>query len=142
MLRREHRSLVLACVVAIGCAGQRESRPTRSTHEQRCVVRITDHGTFVDGEPMSRADVVVFCKHASGGAVLVTEYQNAALEAERDATLAMLDHEGIRVYVQQPICYELGRDGCRPRAGATPVHPRREIVPAGPIQPKREIVGH
>lgn len=126
MLRRERRGLIeLACVLAIGCGGQRES--AREPSQARCVVRISERGTFVDGERMSRGDVVAHCKRAPGGAVLAAEYPSAAIESELEQTKSALDREGVRVYREGPICYEPGREGCRPRTPAR-IQPRREIA--------------
>jgi hypothetical protein len=130
MLRRERRGLsAIACVLALGCGGQHES--AREPSQDRCVVRISERGTFVDGERMSRADAVAHCKRAPGGAVLASEYPNAAIESELEQTKSALDREGVRVYRQGAICYEPGREGCRPRAPAPVIHtvqPRRELV--------------
>lgn len=56
---------IMAILFGVGCASYREPpaphRPVTS-NESRCTLRISHRGTFVDGEPMSRADAVKQCK--------------------------------------------------------------------------------
>ena len=119
--------LVLAVVgAAIGCA------PTHPTHaprsDARCTVRISERGTFVDGERTTQADAIARCKRAPGGAVLVVE--DDQLRAESDATRVALERERVRVYVLQPLCHEPQPLGCRPRAAPRPMSEsdRRRVV--------------
>lgn len=151
-------AVAIACVVLAACAGPpatpRAPNPSRGA---RCILRISHHGTFVDGEPMDRARAVAHCKRAPGGAVVVIEDtstrvwdpstrtmvapEEAAIRAAWDATRTALEREGVRIYVRGPLCHDPQRLGCRPQAPpASPPEPppsrRPERRPFGADTPR------
>jgi hypothetical protein len=146
----------MACLVAVACGGHSEPPTPRgplASPDLRCTLRISQRGVLVDGEPMSRADAVAYCKGTAGGAIVVIE-DNAATEwdakaramvviednatkAVWDETRAALQRERVRIYVRGPLCYDPRVLGCRPETTPEPrPEPRRRIVPARePLSP-------
>jgi hypothetical protein len=92
----------------------------------RCTLRISPRGTLVDGEPMSRAEAVAYCKRTAGGAIVVMEDNDAHQWTE---TRSALEREGVRIYVRGPLCYDPKPLGCRPRLKPEPRVESRRVLP-------------
>lgn len=146
------RGLVcVASLVALGCGGHRPppNRTPAAASDWRCVLRISPRGTVVDGEPMSRAAAVEYCKRAPGGAVVIIDHarrsvwsataddmvviEDSATKAAWDKTRSALEREGVRIYVRGPLCHDPRPLACRPISTTQPeTEPvRRPIRAAG-----------
>jgi hypothetical protein len=148
------RCALVGCLLVVGCASRHAPAPPAASSDWRCAVRITERGILVDGAPMSRVEAIARCKHAPGGAVVVIEHGSEtrwdpvldALVSIKSTTTqtvwaelrAELAHEGVRVYVRGPLCYELDPLGCRPRLPPerAPAPPKPQALPPEPLPPR------
>lgn len=143
-------AVTVACVVAVGCGSHHEPSTQRVSRAlpERCTLRITPRGTFVDGEPMSRPHAVARCKRTTGGAIVVIEdsaarhrdattgaivvVEDNVTKAEWNKTRSALEREGVRIYVRGELCYQHGRFGCRPKL---PPERREPGITMRPVKP-------
>lgn len=131
---------IVACVFAVGCGSHREPPAPRGpvpSQDMLCTLRISPRGTFVDGDPMSRADAVARCKRTAGAIVVIetntrSEWdpttcafvmiEDETIKAKWDETRSALQREGVRVHVRgstsdldgrrRPIVTHTERRGC------------------------------
>ncbi len=92
-----------AMVFGVACASHRESPPPRrsvTSNETRCTLRISQGGTFVDGEPMSRSDAVSYCKRTDGAMVVIEDDVPCD---DWEPTCSALRREGVRIAMRGPV---------------------------------------
>ena len=94
---------LLAVVFGVGCASHHEPPAPRrpgTSDGSRCTLRISHRGTFVDGEPMSRADAVNHCKRTAGAMVVV---EDDVACGDWEPTCAALQREGVPIVMRGPV---------------------------------------
>lgn len=143
----------MACLFAMGCGSHRESPKPHgplASQDMRCMLRISQRGIFVDGEPKSRADAVAYCKGTAGAIVVIEDnatdawdqaaramvvIEDRATKDEWDETRSALQRAGVPIYIRGPLCYDPRPLGCRPKPEPEPgqePNPRHRFVDEPP----------
>lgn len=94
---------LVALLIAVGCTSHREPpvpRRPAMAHENRCTLRISQRGTFVDGEPMSRADAVDHCRRTDGAMVVIEDDVPCS---DWEPTCSALRQEGVPISMRGPV---------------------------------------
>lgn len=92
-------AISLASLLVASCATHREP-PRAASDERRCTLRVSQQGTFVDGEAMSRVDAVAFCKRTAGAMVVI---EDDVLCTDWEPTCSALRREGITIAMRGPV---------------------------------------
>lgn len=85
---------VLLVVLLLACGNDRPST------DQRCVLRVSDKGLYVDGTPRARDEAVALCKRTAGATVILED--GAPLGTWRELREA-LQAVGVTIYLRGPL---------------------------------------
>ena len=93
-------SAFVALLIGLGCVSHREPRRPAASQANRCTLRVSQRGTFVDGEPMSRSDAVDHCKRTDGAVIVIEDDVPCS---DWEPTCSALRRERVSISMRGPV---------------------------------------